>query len=92
MFVDARTSTASASAATGILLHGTYGWVFWLGVVGLGLLLPLALETVELTSGAHGPGRTWLAKAAATAPLFVLLGGLALRWVFVCAGQASELL
>lgn len=92
MLIDARTSTASAKAAVGLLTHGMYGWVFWLGVVGLGLLLPLSLETAELTAGADRPGQTWLAKAAPAAPLFVLLGGLALRWVFVYAGQATELL
>ena len=92
MLIDARTSTASANAAVGLLTHGMYGWVFWLGVVGLGLLLPLSLETAELTAGADRPGQTWLAKAAPAAPPFVLLGGLALRWVFVYAGQATELL
>lgn len=92
MLIDARTSTASASAAAGLLTHGVYGWIFWLGVVGFGLLLPLLLEIVELTSAAHRAGATWLATAAPTAPLFVLLGGFALRWVFVYAGQVSKLL
>ena len=89
MYVDARTSTASVNAAVTLLTHGAYGWVFWLGVVGLGLLLPLLLETVELTSGAHRAGWEWLAQAASTAPLFVLFGGFALRWVIVYAGQAG---
>jgi formate-dependent nitrite reductase membrane component NrfD len=92
MLVDARTSTASANAAAALLTHGAYGWVFWLGLVGFGLLLPLFLETIELTSDAHRLRGKWLAMAAPTAPLFVLLGGLTLRWVFVYAGQVGQLL
>lgn len=92
MLVDARTSTASANAAVTLLTHGAYGWVFWLGVVGLGLALPLVLETAELTSGANRPGWQWLAQGAPTAPLFVLIGGFALRWVIVYAGEVTALL
>ncbi len=91
IFVDARTSTASASAGVTVLTHGLYAWVFWLAVVGFGLLLPLALETAELTSRVRGPAPRWLARAASTAPLFVLVGGFMLRWVIVYAGQVSRL-
>jgi protein NrfD len=92
MLADARTSTASAAAAIMLLTHGAYGWAFWCGVVGFGLLLPLGLETAELTSDTHGSGRGWLARVASTAPLFVLFGGFTLRWVIVYAGQASRIL
>ncbi len=91
IFVDARTSTASASAGVTVLTHGLYAWVFWLAVVGFGLLLPLALETAELTSRVRRPAPRWLARAAPTAPLFVLVGGFMLRWVIVYAGQVSRL-
>jgi protein NrfD len=91
MFVDARTSTESSRAAVMLLALGGYAWVFWLGVVGLGLLLPLTLEAAELASHAGRPGPRWLARVASAAPAFVLVGGLMLRWVIVYAGQVSRL-
>lgn len=92
MLVDARTSTASANAAVALLMHGLFGWVFWLGLVGLGLLLPLALETMEFASDSARPRGRWWGRAVSAAPLLVLAGGFALRWVFVYAGQVSALL
>ena len=47
-------------------------------VIG-GLLVPVLLETLE--SKLHY-------RVTAMAPLLVLAGGLALRWIFVAAGQA----
>jgi protein NrfD len=90
IFADAGTSSASSSAAIALLAHGLYAWVFWVGVVLFGLLLPLGLEAAELRSG-HRPDRSWYARTAALAPLLVLVGGFTLRWVMVYAGQASRL-
>jgi len=90
MFVDAWTSSANARTAIMLLTHGLYGWVFWLGVVGLGLLLPLMLETTSLRAGTPRQGSR-RASFASAAPLFVLLGGFTLRWVFVYAGQITGL-
>ena len=91
MLIDARTSTASADAAVALLSHGAYGLVFWLGVVGLGLVVPLLLEAAELMSDTNRLSGTRLERAFHAAPLFVLFGGLALRWVMVYAGQISRL-
>lgn len=88
MFVDARTSTASAGEALSLLRHGPAGWTFWLGVVFMGLIAPLAIESMALRSRRHG---RWLARAAAAAPAMVLAGGFLLRWVIVYAGQISRL-
>lgn len=90
MFVDAWTSTGTARTAMSALTHGLYGWVFWLGVVGFGLLLPLILEATSLRTGPRHQGSR-RASFASTAPLFVLLGGFTLRWVFVYAGQVTGL-
>jgi protein NrfD len=75
------TSTASHAAAAGLLSSGPYAWTFWGVVVVAGLLLPLALQALEL---GHRIPHTVLPA------LLVLVGGYALRWVMVGAGQLSE--
>ncbi len=92
MLVAAGTSTASAGAAVALLTRGFYGWVFWIGVVGIGLVLPLAFEVAELLASDQLSRRPWLSRTAAITPLLVLTGGFTLRWVIVFAGQASHLL
>lgn len=82
LLINLHTSSASHAAAAQLLLQGRYALPFWLGVVGLGLLLPLAWQALELS---HRLPHTVLPA------LLVLAGGLLLRWVMVQAGQASEL-
>jgi formate-dependent nitrite reductase membrane component NrfD len=73
-------SAAHATAAR-LVVGGPYTAVFWVGVVLLGLILPLAIQTLTAARRlAHTP----------IAPVLVLLGGLALRFVLVFAGQASH--
>jgi formate-dependent nitrite reductase membrane component NrfD len=75
--------TASAVHATAaqLLLGGPYTAVFWVFVVGLGILLPLTLQTLMAS---HRIPHTVIA------PLLVIGGGLALRFVIVSAGQYSH--
>jgi len=65
-----------AAGVVGPLISGTLGLFFWVGVVLLGLLIPLGLEFSALK------GRAVLAS-----PALVLLGGLVLRAVVVIGGQ-----
>ncbi len=75
------TSTAVHQQAAWLLLTGPYAAVFWVGVIGLGILIPLLLQHLELL---HRIRHT-------IAPsLLVLGGGLVLRFVLVYAGQASH--
>ena len=75
------TSTATHQEAAALLLTGPYAAVFWVFVIGLGILLPLFLQHFELL---HRIRHT-------IAPsLLVLMGGLVLRFVLVGAGQASH--
>ncbi len=75
------TSTAAQAEAARLLLGGPYTAVFWIGVVFLGILLPLVVQTLAVTERvAHTP----------VAPILVLTGGLVLRFVLVSAGQASH--
>jgi formate-dependent nitrite reductase membrane component NrfD len=91
MFVGAGTSSASAGEAIGVLTHGAYGWAFWIGVVSLGLVVPLVLELAELWHIDERLAWTRLPALTRTAPLLVLAGGFLLRLVIVYAGQATAL-
>jgi protein NrfD len=82
LLVNLGTATASQAEAASLLTGGFYGWIFWGVVVGAGLLLPLALQALELV---HRISHSVLPA------LLVLAGGYALRWVLVGAGQASRL-
>jgi formate-dependent nitrite reductase membrane component NrfD len=74
------TGGSAAQGALSVIFGGPYTAAFWTLVVALGLLAPLVGEWLEFKHGAV-PGR-------GTAVL-VLLGGFALRWILVFAGQAS---
>ncbi|HEX9161498.1 MAG TPA: NrfD/PsrC family molybdoenzyme membrane anchor subunit [Thermoanaerobaculia bacterium] len=65
-------------AAVALFFGGPFTATFWALVVILGLAAPLLLEMLEQ--------RRHL-RAVALAPSFLLIGGLALRWIFVAAGQ-----
>lgn len=81
MLVGLSTASAAHQEAAARLLGGPFTAVFWVGVVGLGIVLPL---TIQSLSTSHRIAHTPLA------PLLVLAGGLALRFVIVYAGQASH--
>jgi formate-dependent nitrite reductase membrane component NrfD len=81
LLVGLLTSSGASAEAAGLLLGGPYTALFWVGVVGLGIVLPLVIQTLAVTRHvAHTP----------VAPILVLAGGLALRFVLVSAGQASH--
>lgn len=74
------TATRVHAAAAGLLLGGPYTAPFWVGVVGLGIVVPLVVAPIAQRRGIH----------TVLPSLFVLAGGLALRFVMVFAGQASH--
>lgn len=65
--------------AAGMFLGGSYTAVFWSFVIVTGLAVPLALEISE---------RVRKLAPSLAAPALLLVGGLALRWILVTAGQA----
>ena len=76
-----------------LIMGGPFTLSFWVGVVLLGLLIPLAIEGFELfpviwQEQAVKYSRLWGGLSAA----LVLLGGFLLRYVFVYAGQVSHFL
>ncbi len=60
---------------------GPYTMVFWVLFVGIGLVVPLLLELLEM--------RGFAKSIAMVAPVLVLIGGYALRQVMVDVGQES---
>jgi len=81
LLIDLASSTAAHADAARLLLGGPYTAVFWVGVVGLGIVLPLVIQSLAVT---HRIIHTSIA------PVLVMLGGLALRFVIVAAGQYSH--
>lgn len=81
LLIGLRSAAEAHAQAAGLFLGGPYTAVFWVGVVGLGIVLPLVIQTLAV---AHRVPHTKLA------PILVLLGGLALRFVIVDAGQWSH--
>ena len=73
-------SAAQAEAAR-LFLGGPYTAPFWVLVVGLGIAIPLVIQVL---AARH------LVQHTPIAPIMVMLGGLALRWVMVSAGQFSH--
>jgi len=71
---------AAARAAVAQFFGGPYTAAFWTLVIAVGLVAPLVGEWIEL--------RHKLVPGRATA-ILVLVGGFALRWIVVFAGQQS---
>jgi len=64
-----------------LLLTGPYAPAFWVFVIGLGIVVPLFIQMLAVRHRiAHTP----------IAPILVIAGGVALRFVIVAAGQASH--
>ncbi len=81
LFMGFLASTQVHIDAARLFLGGPYTAAFWVFVVGLGLLLPAAIELLELR------GKILATRIPA---LLVLLGGLLLRFIVVEAGQVSQ--
>lgn len=81
LLIGLGTASEAHAEAARLVLGGPYTAVFWVFVVGMGILVPLLIQSLAVTHRiAHTP----------VAPLLVMLGGLALRFVIVYAGQYSH--
>ncbi|MGF7137910.1 NrfD/PsrC family molybdoenzyme membrane anchor subunit [Roseimarinus sediminis] len=81
MFMGFRASTQVQIEASQLFLGGEFTAIFWIFVMGLGLVIPAVLEIFELR---HKKVPYMLA------PILVLAGGLVFRFVMVHAGQISR--
>jgi formate-dependent nitrite reductase membrane component NrfD len=75
------TGTRLARQAAAQFLGGQWTGLFWSLVVVVGLLVPLGMELIELRRRQ---------TPTLFAPVLILIGGLALRFVLVAAGQESS--
>jgi formate-dependent nitrite reductase membrane component NrfD len=76
-------STAAESAR--YLVSGGYAVAFWLGVVVVGLLVPVTLEAWTLTRG-KGLPLARLTDVSVVVGLCLLIGGIILRYAILAAG------
>lgn len=81
MLIGLTTSTRAHALGAALFLGGPYTAVLWVGVVGIGILVPLTVQTLMVR---HRVPHT------ALAPALVLAGGVLLRFVMVSAGQVSH--
>lgn len=75
------TATEVSQRAVTLLISGRWALPFWVLVVAVGTFLPLAWQLLEI-------GRK--VRCTVLPALLVLLGGFALRYIFVFAGQESH--
>lgn len=74
-------STQIHQNAAQLILTGQYAAVFWVFVIGLGIIIPLIIQLLAVNHKVqHTP----------IAPIMVIAGGLILRFVIVSAGQYSH--
>jgi formate-dependent nitrite reductase membrane component NrfD len=87
-------SPRSSAEAVHLIMGGEFTLLFWSLAVGVGVLLPLALEVYELIPHyieqvelrEHNP---WVSGIIATS---VLIGGFAMRYIVVYAGQMAQVI
>jgi len=79
--IGLKTSTEVQSSAADLLLNGDYASVFWVFVIGMGIIIPLIMQLLAVN---HKINHTPIA------PLMVIIGGLILRFVIVSTGQYSH--
>lgn len=75
------TSVKIHQDAITLFLGGPYTAVFWIFVVLMGIIIPLIIQSLAVSHKV---------KHTPIAPIFVMIGGLILRFVIVNAGQYSS--
>ncbi len=80
--INLASGTEQQLAALDSIMGGPHSTVFWVLFVGIGLLVPLLLEVLEI--------RGFARRVAIVAPVFVLLGGYVLRQVMIDIGQENS--
>ena len=88
--VHGQLSVQAVKNSLGLILGGPFTLLFWVFFLGLGLLLPLVIETAETIPALVGYHKVhYNLKLTAITAALVLCGGFLLRYIFVFAGQMS---
>ena len=92
LIIHAQLSTQSVITAMDMILGGPYTKVFWIGVVLIGILIPMFLEFSDFF-GLWKKLPLFMTKSIhVMVAVLILIGGYLLRWVFVHAGQDTHFL
>ncbi len=83
MFTTSYTAIPSGSSTDQLVLFGPYKWIFWLGQVALGLVIPLVLVTSPRTNKGLG----WLGLAG----FLIVIGMFCARLTLVIPPQIKPL-
>jgi Ni/Fe-hydrogenase subunit HybB-like protein len=83
-------SSTAASQAINMWLSGSLSTYFWVGFVAIGLAIPILLYSGALALVKRGV--TASSAMAALAGVFVLAGGLVLRYIVLGAGTGTNIL
>ncbi|RJP66204.1 MAG: polysulfide reductase [Ignavibacteriales bacterium] len=83
MIIGLLSSSDAQINAVMLILNGPYAPVFWVLVIGMGILVPLLIQSLAVNHKI---------KHTPVAPIMVIIGGLILRFVIVYAGQYSHYL
>ena len=79
-FIGLLTSSQAHINGAKLLLTGPFAPVFWVFVIGTGIIIPLILQTLAVKEKI---------RHSSVLPVLVIIGGLILRFVIVYAGQYS---
>ena len=87
-------STRSSAEAVHLIMGGEFTLLFWIVAVGVGILLPLALEVYELIphyiwQGELREHNPWLSGITTAS---VLIGGFTMRYIVIYAGQVAQII
>ena len=90
LLVVAASKGNAGAVSVEMILSGSLAPAFWIGIVGIGLLIPLVIDLVMARSSNHSSSHAMAVEAAGQ--LGVVIGGFTLRLVVVLAGVAMILL
>jgi formate-dependent nitrite reductase membrane component NrfD len=87
-------SPRSSVAAVHLIMGGEYTFLFWLLVVGIGIILPLVFEVYELIPHyiEHvelKEHNAWISGIITTS---ILIGGFTMRYIVIYAGQIAQVI